>query len=84
MASGSELVVGVEGASARSLTVAVLLCTQAGAGTETGLLGWAGGKSGWVGDGSGTTATQLFTFSSSTSNTSAESGPMSRPAPRLP
>lgn len=28
--------------------------------------------------------TQLFTFSSSTSKMRAESGPMSRPAPRLP
>ncbi len=29
-------------------------------------------------------AAQLFTFSSSTSKISVESGPMSRPAPRLP
>jgi hypothetical protein len=57
MASGSELGVGVEGAGVRSPTVAVLLSTQAGAGTEAGILGWAGGKSGWVGDSSGTTAT---------------------------
>jgi len=80
MASGSELVAGVEGAGERSLAVAVLLSTQAGADT----LGPAAGGSGWVGDGSGTTAAQLFTLRSSTSNTNAESGPMSRPAPRLP
>ena len=83
MASGSGLIAGVEGAAEPEPVVAVLLCTQVGAGTRAGILGPAGGGPGEAG-GSGTTAAQLFTFSSSTSNTSAESGPMSRPAPRLP
>ena len=82
-ASGSVLAVGVEGASEPRLVLAVLLCTQVGAGTRAGIPGPAGGGPGEAG-GSGTTVAQLFTFNSSTSNTSAESGPMSRPAPRLP
>jgi hypothetical protein len=81
--SGSELTAGVEGAAEPAPVVAVLLRTQVGAGTRTGSLGSLGGGPGETG-GSGTTAAQLFTFSNSTSNTSAESGPMSRPAPRLP
>jgi len=84
MASGSELIAGVEGAAEPTAAEAVLLCTQAGADTLAGALGAGVGVSGKVGEGSGTTVAQLFTFKSSTSNTSAESGPMSRPAPRLP
>lgn len=56
---------------------AVLLRTQVGAGAEARKVVDAVSAP-------ADAAAQLFTFSSSTSKTRAESGPMSRPAPRLP
>ena len=78
MASGSKVRAAVEaGEGTVRGTSAVLLRAQLGAGTVAGVGGPELGTR-------VVSAPQLFTFSSSTSNTSAESGPMSRPAPRLP